>query len=171
MTAPLVQMTIRLEAPVNAALARQAASAGQETADYVADLLAGAVIEDLKMTAPAEAKRLQSELELKAKVRMDALDFTKSGFDPDVTLKVFQRIRTDESRRDLYVRAIGGGLPDERGNQTKARINRNLGSMIKTVVGGVPEMTDDRNVVKVQVSNEYILSYTRLARGPGRKGI
>lgn len=167
-TAPLVQITLRIETAVSHALARQAAGAHQETADYAADLLAGAVMGTLEQDDPDEARRLQAELEVKTRAIAIARDLLRGGFDPNVTLKVFKRIKADETLRDLYERAIGKRPGNDRRNPIKARINRNLGSTIKTAVGAVPH-TVDGNVVKVQVTDEFILSYTQLAPGPGRK--
>ena len=86
-----------------------------------------------------------------------------------MTLKVFQALRTDENLRRLYLRAIGDRPGNERGNPIKARINRTFGAAIKTAVRATPKKTADGNPVKVQVSNEFIFSYTQLEPPPGAK--
>jgi hypothetical protein len=165
----LVPMTVRLEPAVGQALAAMAEQKGQEVADYAAGVLTEHVLPMIEKSDPAAAKRLQAEQEMKA----EAIDLAKKlsparGFDPNVTLKVFQAIRTDDKLRRLYLRAIGDRPGNERGNPIKARINRSLGAAIKTAVNATPE-TINGNPVKVQVTGEFIFSYTLLAPPPGAK--
>ena len=157
----LIPMTIRLETVVSEALANKARLSGQEVADYAADVLTDHVLPDVREIDPSVGKRLTAEIEVKAKAIAMARRFTKQGFDPNVTLKVFQKIKADDELRNLYVRAIGGP-GDERGNPVKARINRSLGAAIKTAIGATPAKTTNGHPVKVQVSNEFIFSYTLL---------
>lgn len=155
-------MTIRLDPVVNQALARAAEREGQELADYAAGVLTERVLPLIEEISPPAARRLQAEMEIKAKAIALAQELSpETAFDPNVTLKVFQRIRTDPALQRLYLRAIGDRPGDERGNHIKARINRTLGAAIKTAVRATPK-TIDGNPVKVQVTNEYIFSYTLL---------
>jgi hypothetical protein len=165
----LSPMTIRLESAVSCALTERARKAGQEVADYAADVLAREVMPELQEISPDAAKRVQAELELKRAAIKFAVDETqRCGFDSDITLKTFQHIRTNERLCALYLRAIGNRPGDERGNPIKARINRNFGAAIKTAVGAVPQ-TANGNPLKAQVTGEFIFSYTRLALAPGVK--
>jgi hypothetical protein len=163
-------MTVRLEPVVSEALANKAQSKGQEVADYAADLLTNHVLGDVRKIDPSVGKRLTAEIEVKAKAIAMARRITKRRFDPNVTLKVFQEIKTDGDLRSLYRRAIGGGPGDERGNHVKARINRSLGAAIKTAIGATPVKTNGKPV-KVQVSGEYIFSYTLLDAPPTKPEI
>jgi hypothetical protein len=76
-------------------------------------------------------------------------------------LQVFRKIRTNVKLDQLYRRAIGGREPDERGNGFKSDLNRAIGAAIKTAVDAAPRMKDGKPD-KVQVSNEYIFSFTPL---------
>jgi hypothetical protein len=168
-SANLVPMTIRLETAVSLALAAMAEQKGQEVADYAAGVLIEHVLPAIKRNDPAAAKRLQAEMEVKA----EAIELAKNlsparAFDPNVTFKVFQAIRTNNRLQRLYLRAIGDRPGDERGNHIKARINRSLGAAIKIAVDATPKMIGG-NPVKVQVTGEFIFSYTLLAPRPGAK--
>jgi hypothetical protein len=165
----LVAMTVRLEPVVSAALKRAAEREGQEIADFAARVLIEHVMASIEHINPAAAQRLQAEIEVK--IRAIALAQRLSpehAFDSNVTLKVFQAIRTQDELRRLYLRAIGDRQGNERGNPIKARINRTLGAAIKTAVRATPK-TIDGNPLKVQVSNEFIFSYTPLDPPPGAK--
>lgn len=158
----LVPMTIRLESSVRSALATKAAREGQEDADYAAGVLARDLLPIIDELDPSTADRMRAELEVKARAIAVAQRITEhDGFDPNITLKVFQEIKSDTRLNELYLRAIGGRPGDERGNPIKARLNRSLGAAIKTAVGGAPEKVDG-SPVKIQVPNEYIFSYTLL---------
>ncbi|WFU80748.1 hypothetical protein QA645_41100 [Bradyrhizobium sp. CIAT3101] len=78
-----------------------------------------------------------------------------------MTLRVFRRIKEDASLSETYVRVIGGRAPDERGNPTKARLNRSIGAANKAALGASFRMNGDK-AAKVQVGGEYIFSYTPL---------
>lgn len=163
----LTPMTVRLESNVNRALAERARKAGQETADYAADVLARDAMPELEATNFEEAQRVQAELELKKVVIAFAVTETnRNGFSSDITLKAFKYVKTSETVRLLYERAIGGRPGDERGNPIKHRINRNLGAAIKTALHAAPQ-TINGNPVKAQVSGEFIRSYTPLVANIG----
>lgn len=164
----LVAMTIRLESAVSRALASQAGKAGQEVADYAGDLISKAVMAELEEFEPEDAKRIQAELEVKTAAIKFAVAHCEKDFDPHVTLKTFQHIKSDERLNPIYLRAIGNRPGDERRNPIKARINRTLGAAIKTAVGAVPQ-TVHGNAVKVQVSGEFIQSYTPFDPGPAKR--
>jgi hypothetical protein len=155
---------------VHQALTQRARKAGQEVADYAADALTRDVMGDLAAINPDEARRVQAELEVKAA----ALEFAvkeagrEGTVPPDITLRTFRHIRRDEHLSGLFSRAIGNRPGDDRGNWTKARINRNLGAAIKTAVGAVSK-TIDGNPVTVQVTGEFIRSYTPLEPGPAKQ--
>ncbi|RWC42199.1 MAG: hypothetical protein EOS55_24560 [Mesorhizobium sp.] len=162
----LVATTIRLERSIFDAIGKMADAAGQEPADYVAGVLTLHAMELLKTENPKAAKRLEAELKLKFEaVALAQKLVSESGFDPSVTLKVFQAIKANEDLNRIYLRAVGDRPGDERGNPIKARINRSLGAAIKTAVRANPQ-TINGNPVKVQVSNEYIFSYTLLEKAP-----
>ncbi|WP_192250101.1 hypothetical protein [Mesorhizobium caraganae] len=162
----LVATTLRLERPIFDAIGKMADAAGQEPADYAAGVLTLHAMKLLKTDNPKAARRLEAELALKAKaVSLAQKLVSENGFDPNVTLKVFQAIKANEDLNRTYLCAVGDRPGDERGNPIKARINRSLGAAIKTAVRANPQ-TIDGNPVKVQVSNEYIFSYTLLEKAP-----
>lgn len=165
----LVAMTVRLEPVVSDALRRAAEREGQEVADFAARVLIEHVLPLIDEISPSAARRLRAEVEVKARAIALAQRLSpEDSFDPNVTLKVFQAIRIRDELRHLYLQAIGDRQGNERGNPIKARINRTLGAAIKTAVRGTPK-TVDGNPVKVQVSNEFIFSYTQLEPPPGAK--
>ncbi len=165
----LVAMTVRLEPIVGDALKRAAEREGQEIADFAARVLIEHVMPFIEQISPPTARRLQAEIEIKTRAIALAQQLSpEHAFDPNVTLKVFRAIRTEDELRLLYLRAIGDREGNERGNPVKARINRTLGAAIKTAVRATPK-TVDGNPVKVQVSNEFIFSYTQLEPPPTAK--
>jgi hypothetical protein len=164
-----VAMTVRLEPIVGDALRRAAEREGQEIADFAARVLIERVLPLIDEISPPTARRLRAEVEVKARAIALAQKLSpENAFDPNVTLKVFRAIRTEKDLLRLYLRAIGDRQGNERGNPIKARINRTLGAAIKTAVRGTPK-TVDGNPVKVQVSNEFIFSYTQLDPPSGDK--
>ncbi len=167
-TEKLLPLTVRLETVVADALRFKAASAGQEAADYAASLLTEGLMDVIRAADAGAARRLQAELEIKARAIMLARQFSPADrFDPNVTLKVFQAIRHSGDLNEIYIRAIGGKPGNERGNPIKARINRSLGAIVKTAVQADVETIGD-NPVKVQVSGEFIFSYTLLKPSSGK---
>jgi hypothetical protein len=159
----LMQITLRLQPAIHGALSRRASDKGQELADYISDQLANFVIKDLDRD---ERERMMAELEVKSKVIDFAKEETKNkGFDPDIILKAFQHIRTNNSLQASYKRAIGNRPVADRGNHTKARINRTIGSTIKSALGAATQKKTDGSPDEVQVGNEFILSYSRLEQG------
>jgi hypothetical protein len=160
----LIPMTIRLPAEVSVVLAERAHMAGQETADYAADVVSLALLSDVKRRHPKTAKRIAAEIHIKAEAVKLARTLVKcdDGRDHfDVTLRVFQAIRTNRNLDNLYRCAIGGRKPTERGNGYKADLNRAIGAAIKIAVGASPRMKNGKPD-KVQVTNEYIFSFTPL---------
>lgn len=160
----LVPMTIRLEPAVGEALARAAQTHGQETADYVADIVSRTVLDELRETEPDVARRLSAEIDIKGEAIRIARHLAETEAHPDnsdVTLRVFRRIKENTSLSETYVRAIGGRAPDKRGNPTKARLNRSIGAAIKAALSANSRMNGDKPA-KVQVGGEYIFSYTPL---------
>jgi hypothetical protein len=153
----LTQVTLRMHTAVHQALAQRAREKGQELADYTVDQLARLVRDDLDHD---ERDRLDAELEVKDAAIEYAKDH-KEGFAPDITLEIFKHIEKDDHLRKRYYRAIGNRPGDDRGNWTKARINRAIGAAIKAALGATSQ-TIGGNPVKVQVAGAYIRSYTPL---------
>jgi hypothetical protein len=114
-----------------------------------------------------ERERLDAELEVKDAAIEFAKDQTKqNGFAPDITLQVFRHIRQKDALRECYSRAIGNRPGDDRGNWTKARINRAIGASVKAALAAASQ-TMGGNPLKVQVTGEFIRSYTPLEPGKG----
>lgn len=160
-----LQKTIRLPLAVAVAVVREAKECGFEEADYLAHLIAQAVTPTLHNINPDAAKQVEAEAAIKVKAIDLARQLCPAGAPAaafaDVTLRVFQRIRTDPALQSIYLQAIGNRPGDERGNPLKARLNRTLGASIKTAVDGRPQKVGG-NPVKIQVSGEYIFSFTPL---------
>jgi hypothetical protein len=157
----LTPITLRMQTAVHQALAQRAREKGQELADYAADQLARLVRDDLDHD---ERERLDAELEVKDA----AIEYAKTqqnGFAPDITLQVFKRIRENDHLSKRYSRAIGNRPGKDRGNWTKARINRSIGAAIKAALGAASQ-TMGGDPLKVQVTGEFIRSYTPLEPGP-----
>lgn len=161
----LIPMTIRLDPAVGEALARAARASGQETADYAAEIVSRSVLDEVRKSEPEAAERLDAEIEIKGEAIRLARSLAADEPHPensDVTLRVFRRIRQDDRLARIYGCAIGGRPPAERGNPTKARLNRSIGAAIKTSVGATSRMENGKPA-KVQVAaGEYIFSYTPL---------
>jgi len=169
----LVAMTVRLQPEASEALIKLAKSQGQEPADYAGDVLVRHLLRSIEEVSPLTSRRLMAEIEIKGRAIALARRLSPQlAFDPNVTLKVFQSIRTDEELCALYQTAINDRppnapprTPNDRGNPIKARINRTIGAAIKTAVNATPK-TVSGNPIKVQVSNEFIFSYTQLDPHP-----
>jgi hypothetical protein len=157
--ADLVPITLRIEPDVSDALAKKASYEGQEVADYAADILIKHFLPEVQKTSIALHDRLQAEIDVKTWAISKAREIGKRVVDPNVTLKVFQALKADEYLRSLYLRAIGDR--EEPGNPVKARVNRSLGAAIKTALRATAAKTEG-NPLKVQVSGEFIFTYTQL---------
>ena len=129
-----VQRTLRIPLEVDAAFQIAAQKACRDEAELMTDVLSEYVLHKGYLTE-VEAKRLQAEIAIKETARDLAQEICAEQHDPNVTLKVFQRFKTDDELCDLYRTAIGGN-PNQRGNHVQARINRNLGNVIKGAVRG-----------------------------------
>ena len=108
-----------------------------------------------------EALQVRKEMEVKQHAREEARRICAGRFDANVTLKVFQKFRTDSEFNAAYTAAIGND-PFRRKNQKQARINRSLGGIIKHAVGGEAETTAQGHRINASVDAEYIKSYTPL---------
>jgi hypothetical protein len=161
-TENLIPITVRIEPAVFTALCAAASAKGQEIADFASDRLTEDLLSEIRKFDPAAGKRLAAEIKVKAKAIEIARQINEQGFDPDVTIKVFQRIKGDPTLYGLYLQATGSHSGLERGNHAKARLNRNLGAAIKTAIGAKPAKTANGDRIKVQVVGELIFSYTRL---------
>jgi len=157
-------IAVRLHAAAFSALAARAASAGLEVADYAQGVLLRDVRDAIDDQGVAAA--LLAEAGLKAAAARLAREISPpEAFDPHATLKVFRAIRLDENLSADYLTAIGADDPYARGNAQKARVNRAIGSTVKTALGA--ESTDaDGHTTKVEISGEFCFSYTLLY--PGR---
>jgi hypothetical protein len=169
MNETLKQITVRIPPSVYQAVEQGARKAGQEFADYAADLLTQGVMQDLRQMNPDEAERLDAALEVKKEALAFAIEETRrKGWDPHITLRTFQHIRNDPQLSKRFSTAIGNRPGDDRGNWLKANFNRALGAAIKTAVGGVAQ-TVGGNRVKVEVLGEFVRSYTPLEPDPARQ--
>jgi len=153
------QKTIRLPEAVDKAISDMAQAQNKEPADLMADVLSEFALREGSL-GKEETQQVKSEIQIKKLVRDLAQDICANEFDPHVTLRVFQQIQEDPSLREMYEKAIGAE-GKVRGNHTKARINRALGSIIKMAVRGKAR-TENGNRVSIQVSDEFILNYTPL---------
>lgn len=151
---------IRLTPPVSEGLGRLADAAAMQTSDYIVDVLARHCIEN-KAPPPEEAVQIEAEIELKEEARQVARRTCADTFDEHVILKVFQAFRTDDRLRKIYETAIGGD-PFARGNPAQARINRTLGILIRNAIDGEAMNTENGDKLNVQVSREFIKSYSPL---------
>jgi hypothetical protein len=99
----LVAMTVRLEPVVGDALKRAADREGREIADFAVGVLIEHVLPLVEQISPPAARRLQAEIEIKARAIAFAQQLSpEHAFDPSLTLKVFQAIRTQDELRRLY---------------------------------------------------------------------
>jgi hypothetical protein len=170
MNEALKQITVRIPSSVYQAVEQGARKAGQEFADYAADLLTRSVMPDLRQMNPEEAERLDAALEVKKEALAFAIDKIRNEWDPHITLRTFQHIRTDANLSKRFSTAIGNRPGDDRGNWLKANFNRALGAAIKTAVGGVAQ-TVSGNRVKMEVLGEFIRSYTPLEPDPAKQAL
>lgn len=85
---------------------------------------------------------------------------------PDITKRVFEEI--ERRHRALYERAINSDAYAT-GNPTKARINIETASRIKTALKAEARLTSGGSPVRGKVSKGIISAYSKLYR-PGRKG-
>lgn len=150
---------VRIPRAVNTAISNIAQTRRMDPADLMADILSFFTI-DQKILENDAASQISAEIDLKEKVRHLAQAICADKFDSHVTWRIFHHIRTDPKLRSLYEKVIG----DEgfaHGNETKARINRSLGTIIKVSVGGEAR-TENGLCLAVRVQDEFILSYTPL---------
>ena len=153
------QKTIRLPDAVDKAFGDMARAQKMEPADLMADVLSEFALKEGNL-GKEDNRQVGAETKLKKTVRELAQEFCSESFEPHVTLRVFQKIQKDPDLRTLYEETIGTD-GKVRGNHTKARINRALGSIIKVAVGGRAR-TEEGNRVSIQVESEFIFNYTPL---------
>ena len=154
-----VQKTIRLPEAVDKAIADMALAQKMEPADLMADVHSRFALQEESL-GKEETQQVRAEIQLKEKARAMAQEICRDVFDTHVTLRVFQEIKKSLELRTLYEDAIGSE-GNARGNHTKARINRVLGSIIKVAVGGTAR-TENGNRASIQVENEFVVNYTPL---------
>ncbi len=153
------QKTIRLPNAVDEALGGMARARKMEPADLMADILSEFALKEGDL-GKEEKQQVRAETKLKKRVRELAQEICAESFEPHVTLRVFQQIQRDSELCALYEEAIGTD-GKTKGNHTKARINRALGSIIKVAVGGRAR-TEEGHRVSIQVEDEFIFNYTLL---------
>ncbi|MBT3352835.1 MAG: hypothetical protein HOC91_19295 [Nitrospinaceae bacterium] len=153
------QKTIRLPDAVDKAFGDMARAQKMEPADLMADVLSEFALKEGNL-GKEDNQQVRAETKLKKTARELAQKICAESFEPNVTLRVFQRLQKDPELRTLYEKTIGAD-GKVRGNHTKARINRALGSIIKVAVGGTAR-TEEGNRVSIQVNDEFIFNYTPL---------
>lgn len=148
---------VRIPNAVNKAISEIAESRRLEPADLTADTLSILTLEQGIMGKPASTQ-IMEEIELKERVRKLTRPICAGKFDSHFTCRGFRQIRTAPKLLKLYEKEIGDdGF--SRGNKTKARINRSLGTIIKMSVGGGAR-TKNGHCLAARVNDEFILSYT-----------
>ena len=159
-------LSFTVEPAVRRLLERRARAEGMNLTHYMQKLVETHVIE----TAPADdalARRLAAKRQVIAQTvalatRMEA----EGGFDENFILKVVQRAAQDPDFGAQYTIATTGGTEPDSRRAARARVslNQQIGRVIKKAVGARSKRGASGKIVRAQVENELISTYTLLEK-------
>ncbi|KIN73134.1 hypothetical protein [Sulfitobacter guttiformis] len=157
-------VTFMLELPVRKFMDAQAKAAGMNMTHYMQKLVETHVI----ATAPADdalalrlaAKRHVIDHTVALATKMDA----EGKFNENFILTVVEEAQKDAEFKAQYEIALGEKDADGKANRGRASLNQQIGRMIKKSVGARGKRNPQGRVMRAQVQDAVIATYTLLEK-------
>lgn len=155
------KITVILETDVRKNLSAQARDAGMDLVPYVTKLLEGHI-----MANAPEGDALAGRLGAKRAVLDRAVAIARAtvdagNFDEHLILNVMKTASQDAEFTALYEQAVGA-TADKPARNTRAALNQQLGRLIKRAAGARSKRDAGGKILRAQVQDEIITSYTLL---------
>lgn len=155
------KVTVILETDVRRNLTAQARDAGMDLVPFMVKLLEGQILAN----AP-KGDQLATRLKAKRAVLDRAVDVTRTtveagGFDEHLILNVMKKASQDAEFNALYEQAIGA-TEDKPARNARAALNQQMGRLIKRAAGARSKRDEGGKIMRAQVQDEIITSYTLL---------
>lgn len=157
------KVTFILEGDVRKFVATQARDAGMDVAPYLVKL-----VEEQIMAAAPAGDRLGDRLRAKRAVLDRAVTLARASveageFDQDFILSVMKKASQDAGFKVLYESAVGA-KGDRPARSARAALNQQLGRLIKRAAGARSKRDESGKIMRSQVQDEILTSYTLLEK-------
>lgn len=157
------KITVTLQTEVRKFLAAQAKAEGMDMGHFMQKLAENHILD----TAPAEdplaaqiaARRGVIDHVIKLAQSMDA----EGGFDENFILNVMKRAHADADFAKMYATAVAEDADrPKQSSRAGVALNQQLGRLIKRAVGAKSKRDETGKIMRAQVKDEVITSYTLL---------
>lgn len=162
MVAAANKITVILETDVRRQLAAQARAEGMDIAPFLVKIVENHVIAGAPEDDPLASRLLAKRAVLDRAVTI-ARDAVESGdFDEHFILNVMKKASQNVEFISLYETAVGGGERPAR--SARAALNQQMARQIKRAAGARSKRDERGKILRAQVQDEIITSYTLLDR-------
>jgi len=157
------KITVTLQTDVRRALAAQARAAGMDMGHFMQKLAESHLIDGAPegdpLAARLKARRGVVDHVVKLAQEMQA----EGGFDADFILKVLKRAHADTGFAKMYAAAVADvAEKPKQAARADVALNQQLGRLIKRAVGAKSKRDAAGKILRAQVKDEVISSYTLL---------
>ncbi|MDX2482891.1 MAG: hypothetical protein QNK42_04445 [Pseudodonghicola sp.] len=158
------KVTVTFQTDVRKALVAQAKAEGMDMGHFLQKLAESHILE----TAPAgdplaaqiSARRGVIDYIIKLAQTMDK----EGAFEADFILKVIKRAHADPEFAGMYTAAVTEAGKPKLTNRAGVALNQQFGRLIKRAVGARSKRDTDGKIMRAQVKDEVITSYTQLEK-------
>ena len=157
-------VTFTLELPVRKFMDEQAKAAGMNMTHYMQKLVENHVIatapKDDALALRLAAKRHVIDQTVALATKLDAA----GKFDENFILTVVKEAQKDAKFKAQYETALGEADVDGKTNRARVSLNQQIGRMIKKSVGAKGKRNKEGRVMRAQVQDAVIATYTLLEK-------
>ncbi|MFV0514146.1 MAG: hypothetical protein ACK5MY_11030 [Jhaorihella sp.] len=156
------KITVILETDVRKHLVAQARAEGMDITPFLVKVLESHVIAGAVEGDPLAGRLLAKRAVLDRAVSMARSAAESGDFDEHFILRVMKKASQDDEFKSLYEIAVGGGERPAR--SARAALNQQMARQIKRAAGARSKRDERGKIMRAQVQDEIITSYTLLDR-------
>jgi hypothetical protein len=154
-----VKVSLRLDAPIYAAIKQEALTLRREVTEHIEQLLAEHAIEQKLLDEEKTKEYLLMWSLITRAVEKARKICREGGFGSDITYKAIQACMADKDWAEDYEKYVQDN-PYKNGNPRKTPINQEIGYRIKQGIGGKVIKASNGESKKETVTGSIIQSYT-----------
>lgn len=157
------KITVTLQTEVRKALAAQARAEGMDMGHFMQKLAESHIIDSAPEGDPlaAQLKARRGVVNHVVKLAQDMK--AEGGFDEHFILNVLKRAHADAGFAEMYGTSVAeAGDNPKQASRARVAMNQQLGRLIKRAVGAKSKRDDAGKIMRAQVKDEVITSYTLL---------
>jgi len=157
------KITVTLQTDVRRALAAQARAAGMDMGHFMQKLAESHLIDGAPEGDPLAARLKARRGVVDHVVKLAQTMQAEGGFDADFILKVLKRAHADAGFAKMYAAAVADvAEKPKQAARADVALNQQLGRLIKRAVGAKSKRDAAGKILRAQVKDEVISSYTLL---------